>query len=565
MFHLLKRSVPVIAAIGLSLAGFAQKSTAVPKNWHLLDPKDDGFYGISLNKAYEAVKGRKAQTVVVAVIDSGIDTLHEDLKNVLWINPKEIPGNGTDDDKNGYADDVHGWNFIGGKDGRNVKEDSYEVTRVYHRYKKQFQNVTDPSTLSKEDQETYRMWKKAEKQVAGKTDSGNSLDLLFLRRAVQATVKHDSILRKAMDKERYTGNDLEAFAPTTEEAKKARSALLYLFSANNIMDMTNTAFLAGFQEQLASEERKAEAADKAPKNYRGEIVKDNESDINDRFYGNNDVMANTPEHGTHVAGIIAADRKNSIGVNGIADNVRIMAIRAVPDGDEHDKDVALAIRYAVDNGAKIINMSFGKSFSPEKSWVDEAVKYAESKNVLLVHAAGNDAANVDTVENFPNPVFKGSKIKASNWITVGASGDPKIGGLIAGFSNYGKNEVDVFAPGHQIYSTLPSQTGDNAYGSHSGTSMASPVVAGTAAFILSYFPNLTAQQLKYVIENSAVKPTVKAVDPGTGKPVSLSELSKTGGVINAYEAVKLASTLGTKTTHPVKKAPAKKPAPAKAF
>ncbi|MGH2565445.1 MAG: S8 family serine peptidase, partial [Ginsengibacter sp.] len=275
--------------------------------------------------------------------------------------------------------------------------------------------------------------------------------------------------------------------------------------------------------------------------------------INDRYYGNSNVMASPKAalHGTHVCGIIGADRTNGIGVNGIADNVKIMMVRAVPDGDEHDKDIALAIRYAVDNGAEVINMSFGKSFSPEKKWVDDAVKYAESKGVLLVHAAGNDAKDVDTTYNFPSPVFQSDGKRADNWITVGASGDSLLGGLVAEFSNYGKREVDVFAPGKKIYSSVP--TGNN-YQNLQGTSMASPVVTGLAALILEYFPNLSAEQVKMVIEKSTVKPTGKVINPGTGEEVSLSELSVSGGIVNAYDALKLASTLkGERTNQPVNK------------
>jgi subtilisin family serine protease len=386
------------------------------------------------------------------------------------------------------------------------------------------------------------MWKKAEKQILGDgKDSG--VQVLLLSKAYEAAVKNDSLLRTAMGKESYTGNDLDAYMPTTDEAKKAKHSFLYFFQANNSMEMTNKDFLQGFSEYVAGERKKVEAAEKAPRNYRAEIVKDNYDDFNDRYYGNSDVMANTPFHGTHVAGIIGAVRGNGKGIDGIANNVRIMAIRAVPDGDEHDKDVALAIRYAVDNGAKVINMSFGKSFSPEKSWVDEAVKYADSKGVLLVHAAGNDANNVDSVENFPNPIFKKDGIKATNWLTVGASGDPKIGGIVAPFSNYGKNEVDVFAPGMQIYSTIP---GGNTYGDAQGTSMASPVVAGVAAFLLQYYPTLTPQQVKQVIENSASKVSIKVTNPETGDKVDLSEISKTGGVINAYEAARMAAQITTK-------------------
>jgi subtilisin family serine protease len=250
-----------------------------------------------------------------------------------------------------------------------------------------------------------------------------------------------------------------------------------------------------------------------------------------------------------VAGIIGAARHNGKGIDGIADDVKIMMIRAVPDGDEHDKDVALAIRYAADNGAKIINMSFGKGFSPEKEWVDEAAKYAASKGVLLVQAAGNSAHDIDTTNNFPSPVYKKDGTRATNWITVGASGDPKGSGLVASFSNYGKKEVDVFAPGVQIYSSLP---GGNKYGSQDGTSMASPVVAGLAAFVLSYYPNLTPQQLKYVIEKSAGKITDSVTNPETNKSVSLSDLSATGGLVNAYEAIRLAGTIKGNASEPPK-------------
>jgi subtilisin family serine protease len=540
MFTNFKKSVLCTIAIGYGFAAMAQKS--VPQGWHLMDKSRDGYYGISLDKAYDQVKGKKSQTVIVAVIDSGIDTTHEDLKPVLWVNAKEIPGNGIDDDGNGYIDDVHGWNFLGGKDGRNVTEDSYEVHRVYHKYKAKYATVNNASSLPKEEQEVYTMWKKAEKQVLSNEGGMGAVEILLLKRTYDAAMKSDSILQKAMGKTTFTGKELDAYLPTTDEAKKAKSSFLFFFKANDMMESTNTAFLGDLKQYLAGEEKKAEAVNKAPKNYRGDIVQDKYNDINDRFYGNNNLMVdlNGAKHGTHVSGIIAAARNNGIGVDGVADNVRIMTLRAVPDGDEHDKDIALAIRYAVDNGAKIINMSFGKGFSPEKHWVDDAVKYAESKGVLLVHAAGNDAANIDSVENFPTPIFKEAGKRASNWITVGASGDTKGGGIVAPFSNYGKKEVDVFAPGMFIYATVP---GGNTYDNLQGTSMASPVVAGTAAFLLSYYPNLTAQQLKYVIENSAVKSVGKVMHPGNGNTTALSDLSKTGGLLNAFEAVKLAQKI----------------------
>ncbi|MGV3656770.1 MAG: S8 family peptidase [Chitinophagaceae bacterium] len=547
MMNRVKQSVLTLVMTALSAGAYAQ-TAASTNGWHLKDKASEGYYGISLDKAYELVKGKKSKTVIVAVIDSGIDTTHEDLKPILWRNPKEIPGNGIDDDGNGYVDDINGWNFLGGRDGRNVKQDSYEAARVYHKYKSKFADVTDPSTLSPADQELYKTWQRAGKDIAPSTE--NDFNLMLIRNAFNVAKEGDSVMQLKMGKPEYTGAQLEAFATGEDaDAKTAKKKMLIMYNLGFELDRTNKQVLTEIGDYLHGEEMKADAANTAPKAFRAEIVQDNYEDINDRFYGNNDVMANTPMHGTHVSGIIAAVRNNGKGGDGVADNVRIMTIRAVPDGDEHDKDIALAIRYAVDNGAKIINMSFGKGFSPEKEWVDDAVKYAQAKGVLLVHAAGNSAANIDSSHNYPTPVFVKDGGRAPNWITVGASGDPKIGGLVASFSNFGKKEVDVFAPGVKIYSTIP---GGNTYGNLQGTSMASPVVAGLAAFILSYYPDLTAEQLKQVIEKSAVAPDVTARNPATGEMVSLSDISTTGGLVNAYEAIKLAESMSGKK-HPAPK------------
>ena len=521
-----------------------------------MDKTTSGYYGLSVDKAYDFVKTKKlkSRTVIVAVIDSGIDTLHEDLKSILWKNPKEIPGNGIDDDKNGYVDDIYGWNFIGGRDGKNVEQDSYEAARVYHKFKSKYDGKEiNPITLSNDDRFEYEMWKRSEKEIGGDS-KGSGLELIFLKRAYTSCVKNDSTLRKAMAKEKYTGKELSEFNPTESDVKKAKTGLLNLMSGNDAMESSNQDFLEGFGDYLSGEEKKAEAGNTAPETYRANVVKDNYSDFNDKFYGNNDVMVSNKSalHGTHVSGIIAASRGNGKGMDGVADNVKIMSLRAVPDGDEHDKDIALAIRYAVDNGALVINMSFGKGFSPEKKWVDEAVKYAESKGVLLVHAAGNDAKNIDTTFNYPTPVTLDGK-KPTNWITVGASGpknDEKGNGLTANFSNYGKNEVDVFAPGVKIYSTVP---GGNTYQNLQGTSMASPVVAGLAAFLLEYYPNLSVAQVKMVIEKSAQIPVDKVKNPGSGENVALTELSRAGGLVNAFEAIKLASTIrGERKPAPLK-------------
>lgn len=539
-----KISAFFLATMLLSAASYAQSITIgdsdpVPKNWHQLDPATSGYNGISLDKAYDLIRSKnlKSKKVIVAVIDSGIDTLHEDLKSVLWTNPKEIPGNGIDDDKNGYIDDVHGWNFLGGKDGRNVKEDSDEGARVYYKLKGKWENRTVvPESLSKADKAEYEMYLAAKAKVVGDI---NQQELTAIKEVKPKLMAGDSVIRKELGKEEYNANDLKSYIPSTLEAKITKNIILSISKDNNSNEITNTQIF----DDMNGEIRKGEAAVTAPREYRKEIVKDDESNLNDRNYGNNDIMASTPMHGTHCSGIIAAVRNNGKGVDGIADNVSIMMLRAVPDGDEHDKDIANAIRYAVDNGAKVISMSFGKDFSPEKQWVDDAFRYAESKNVLLVHAAGNSAKDIDTTSNYPNPVYINGKGRATNVITVGASGDKKNGGLTASFSNYGKKEVDVFAPGVSIYSSLP---GGTTYGNLSGTSMACPVVAGIAALIREYYPNLTAQQVKYAIEKSAVPTTEKVNVPGTDTKANLSDISKTGGFVNAFEAIKLAGTLNTK-------------------
>ncbi|MFV0604969.1 MAG: S8 family peptidase [Niabella sp.] len=521
-----------------SITAFAQFST-VPKGWHLKDLKTDGYYGISLDKAYNFVQSKKLKStpVIVGIIDSGIDTTHEDLASVLWTNKKEITGNGIDDDKNGYIDDIHGWNFLGSNDGsKNVEKDSYEAARVYWNYKEQFEGKSE-NEISSKDKDHYQTWLRAKADIFKDGGSTSAEEEEFMLQMEVAMKKGDALIKEALKKDIYNCKDLQDYVPFALAARQFKEIMIRTCAGNDNNDITNKMLLADFERETSKYSLKK----KAPENYRGDVVNDNGNDINDAYYGNNNIYVTNDGalHGTHVAGIIGAGRNNGKGMDGIAENVQLMSIRAVPDGDEHDKDIALAIRYAVDNGARVINMSFGKSFSPEKKWVDDAVRYAESKGVLLIHAAGNDAKNVETTFNFPSGFFlDGSRPK--NWITVGASGDKKAGDLVADFSNYGKKEVDVFAPGVKIYSTAP---GGNAYQDLQGTSMASPVVAGLAAFILNYYPNLTATQVKEVILKSVSKPTSLVTNPETSKKVSMSELSVTGGIVNAYEAIKLADAI----------------------
>lgn len=516
---------------------FAQ--SPIPQAWHLLDPSVDSVYGISLDKAYQILQQKRkvAKSVVVAVLDSGIDTLHEDLKPILWRNPKEIPGNGIDDDQNGYVDDVNGWNFIGGKDGSNIGSCSDERSRVYHRFKAQFgKEPLDSSKWQDADRRNYNLWTRAAKEM--KATQEEQTELYFIEITTRALKRHEKVLREEMKCDEFDCNKLEKFEPVTRQGKESKMAYLTSLRLLQIdSEETNTTLFSQLDEYIDGKKRAIESSYKPPTDYRTTIIKDDYFNLNDRFYGNNDVMGPTPMHGTHVSGIIAAARNNGKGIDGVADNVQLMMVRVVPDGDEYDKDVALAIRYAVDNGAKIINMSFGKSYSPEKHWVDDALRYAEDKDVLVIHAAGNESWDVDVRENFPNPTLLNSQKQLTNFLTVGANGDPRVTGLLAAeFSNYGQNNVDLFAPGVKIYSTLP---GGNKYGKQNGTSMSAPVVSGVAALIRGYFPELNAQEVKQVLLQSVFTPdsTIETVKPGSGDKVRFTTLSKTGGIINAGNAI----------------------------
>lgn len=544
-------TLTLLALISIFQISFAQKKE-VPNGWHLLSYEKDSFYGIDLNRAYQFLKekNKKSTPVIVAVLDSGVDTTHEDLKNILWKNTKEIPANGIDDDKDGYIDDVYGWNFLGNKNGENIKKTSDEKSRVYYSLKSKYQDKElDTNKMSFEEKYLYKSWVRSSKEM--KVSSEEQANIAYIEVVLRSLKKHDKIVREEMGKEEYTAEDLEKFTPTTDAGKRAKMGVLQIFKIFGVEGQTkNTEIIGEVEEYVEGKKAAFEAAEKEPENYRANIVKDNYNNIQDKYYGNGDVMAFTPKHGTHVSGIIAAERNNGIGMDGVADNVQIMAVRAVPDGDEYDKDIALGIIYAVDHGAKVINMSFGKGYSPEKKWVDSAIQYAAAHDVLLLHAAGNDSKNIDENENYPNPFSFYTGKRAENFITVGASSDPKISGsLTASFSNYGKNTVDVFAPGDKIYATVPTK---NQYANLQGTSMATPVVAGIAALIRSYYPELTAVQVKAIIEQSAIvyDETVTTFIPGTKEKTSLKELCKTGGLVNAFAAVKLADNFKTADKKP---------------
>ncbi len=506
------------------------------RGWHLTDKETSGFYGISIDKAYDLLKGRKAEAVIVAVIDSGIDTLQEDLKDILWVNPKEKPGNGIDDDGNGYIDDHFGWNFCGSKEGLNFKQKSLEAARVYHEWKDEFEGKKQKN-VGDDRQFIFQQWKKAkglviEKYEYARKNIGTITDVVDkfddAAKRIRFTYKLHS----------FTINELSLInAETATSTIQVGISNWKRVLAKN-PSMNDSIFIANQRDYLERLQTDIDGYNTKPEDIRISYTKDNYKDISDRIYGNNNLKAESSEHGTLVAGTIAALRNNNIGSNGITNDVKIMAIRAGAGGDEHDKDVALAIRYAVDNGAQIINMSFGKPISPYKQFVDDAVKYAESKGVLLVHSAGNDAKNISDDVFYPSSVFIDGK-KASNFISVGASDKNNTKGELLGeFTNYSKEYVDIFAPGVDIYSTSMNNT----YESVNGTSFSGPVVTGVAALLKSYFPKVTPQQMIEIIMTSGVAIDEEVKIPGNdkGKTAKLNDLSVSGKIVNAYQAVKLA-------------------------
>ncbi len=523
----------------------AQKSSVYSKNWQLLDPKKDSIYGISLIRAYnELLQGKEPHKVIVAVIDSGVDTAHADLQGHIWTNKDEVPGNGKDDDHNGYVDDIHGWNFLGGKDTSVVKASS-ELNREYYRLKKRFDGISSIEKVSKRDRDTYKYWLKI-KKTKHKDSIKTAQNYATVSKGIERFQVLEKILEHHLGTDTIRLKDLQDMTPDNDTLMAAKVIASRVLE-NGGPDQTLEGFIGEGEEYLESLKSKLGNEDTDPNAARRAIVGDNPDDIKDTDYGNNNVAGSFAMHATHVSGIISAIRNNGIGMNGIANKVMIMPVRAVPDGDERDKDVALAIRYAVDNGAQIINMSFGKGYSPHKKWVDEAVEYAAKHGVLLVHAAGNDGTNNDSIPSYPTPVFKETRFlskkhkRAETYQTVGASNPTnEEGHLPASFSNYGKKNVDLFAPGVNIYSTVP---GDK-YASLSGTSMAAPVVTGVAALVMEYYPDLSAKQVKWVLENSVTQlDSLQVVKPGTNGKVPFGNLSKTGGIVNAYNALKLAATL----------------------
>lgn len=506
-----------------------------PQDWHTLDLKTDGYFGISLNQAYELIKGKKSKSVLVAIVDSGVDTLQKDLQGVLWVNPKEKPGNGKDDDHNGYIDDIHGWNFLGGKNGKADLNETSEEIRYYYKLKGKYANVTSAPAG---DEKEYAYWLTV-KARRDSTTAKSIKELAELQPDMSALMVTNGYIKKALNlgpNASFTIKDLDKISSTNDTLVQSKYVWSLVLQQEG-RTATNVSTLKDMSEYIEKLNN-----DITPNlTERKEIVGD-DPDVNDgKPYGNNILKYTDASHGTGVAGLIGAKRNNGYGIDGVADNVHIMVLKAIPNGDEYDKDIVNAIHYAVDNGAKIINMSFGKYLSPHKDWVDEAFKYAASKDVLLVQASGNDNLNVDSVPQYPNDTFlDGSATDADNMINVGASASLADTSLASNFSNYGLKNVDVFAPGVKVTSIDT----DAEFNTADGTSFASPIVTGIAALLLEYYPKLSAAQLKQIIMQSAtpLKGTM-VYKPGTKQLVDFTTLCKSGGIVNAYKALEIASKM----------------------
>ena len=514
-----------------SLLAWGQDATF----WHWKDLEKDGVHGVSLFKAQQLLTDLKLKPkpIIIAILDGGIDTAHLQIKQMLWNNPKEIPGNGLDDDKNGYIDDVHGWNFLGNAAGQNINKASDEKSRIYHRYKNEFkiEKIDSAAWDAKKKQDFYTWQQAAAEIIFTEEDAAN---LSFIKMARNAVVKMGSILIREIEDTNFTTEQLETYQPIGKLTADTKISYLRTMQALGIDRLTGYhSIIEDLNEYISGKDQSAVSIDTPPEDLRKKITQDQYENLNDQYYGNNNITGPNAKHGTHVAGLAAGIVDTNFTKSTFSNPIQIMGVRVVPDGDEYDKDVALGIRYAVNNGAKVINMSFGKSFSPEQAWVDSAIRYAASKDVLIIHSAGNESYDLNIKSVYPSPVSKVFKDKSTNMITVGASSDPVIAeSILTDFSNYGNKIVDVLSPGNKIFSSLPNQQ----YGFLNGTSMSAPILSHIAALVRAYFPKLSATEVKAILLQSNWKPN----DPNTLFPIpqkdqskKLNDMSAEGGIINA--------------------------------
>lgn len=509
-------------------------SEAQLKSWSALDLASDTIPGMSVEKAYtELLVKKKGKKVIVAVIDSGIDIEHEDLSSVIWVNKDEVPNNGKDDDNNGYVDDIHGWNFLGDIVGENM-----EYVRYMKKLGPKYEGKSE-AAISAADRAEYELYLKAKAEYEKEYGETLANKNQYAQIMTQVKPAHKAMTER-FGKEDYTKEDLNSISNPDAATQGQIGLLSQMFNfASSIPELIDE--LQGGIDYFGG---RLDTHFNMDKDFRA-VLGDNPDVWDGKPYGNNDVDGPDPKkedarHGTHVAGIIAAQRNNNLGMKGVADNVEIMVLRAVPDGDEYDKDIAMAIRYAVDNGAKVINTSFGKYYSPHPEWVWDAIKYAAKNDVLIVNAAGNEALDLDGKQVYPNDQQGTGAEIADSFITIGALDYDYGSEMIADYSNYGVSSVDVFAPGTKIWSTTPLST----YEYLQGTSMASPAVAGVAAVLRSYYPKLTAAQVKQILMESGLSSNSPVILGGdSSNTQNFGDISKSGKMVNMFNAILMADKM----------------------
>ncbi len=525
--------------ITTSLSKKQQLTKAEKRNWHLKDIYTDSIPGISLEKAYDFLIDKKGDTIIVALIDTELDIDHKDLKNQIWINKDEIPNNGIDDDTNGYVDDINGWNYTNTEIGDEIPYSSYSYTRIIRKYDSIFKNKKLSSSISPSQKKLFYEYERAlERHEREKEERLNNINRY--NNINDNFNKTDSILLSYFPRSNYTINQLDSLRKTIVDST-------LISEIDNMKSfLKNKVSIKRTNRYLKREYRTLNTLLNVNHNDR-EIQRDNSSDITDIHYGNNNIQGTKKiSHGTQVVSILAASRDNDIGINGITNLVKVIPVAISVSGDEFDKDIALAIRYAVDNGAKIINMSIGKEFSMHPTWLKEAIQYAEKNDVLIVSSAGNKSYNLAVEFDYPDDYDENGEY-AKNFIKVGASSYKADSTLVWLSSNYSQKNVDIFAPGHKIYSQSRKRLGF-----YSGTSYASPIVAGIAALIRSYYPNLSAVEVKEIILASGISFDVDVVQPypyGEKQPkekIPFSSMSKSGKIVNAYNALLLAEEVSKK-------------------
>lgn len=530
-------------------------------DWYNCSFGEDGVYGAEVNKAYEFLKGKKVKKrPVVALIGTGLDVEHEDLKQAIWVNPGE-QADGKDRDKNGFIDDINGWNFLGGKNGqvmeRLIQEGDREFLRLKDKYADyitsngEFFKIIDGKRVkvsAPENLSEYSYYKNVvmpESQLARIYGGWN---MAYVIAEYGQKFKED--LRAKFPGQRITLQEFQTcYDPNAPQDTLSDVTFTLIATAFQLYKTDDLDFVyKTFVETGVA--RGKESYEEALKAYgydgRKDIVGDDYLNINDNKYGNNVLLTSDAGLGTMQGGIIGGKRGNGLGNDGIMDEAEIMALRVTASGGEpYIKDMVLAIRYAADHGVDIIVLPQQNTLYPDgqKEWMIEALRYAESKGILVIVPAWELSQDLAKQTFYPNRRMTGDK-ELTNLMVISSSdkeGNPSLN------ANYGAKELDLFAPGINIYSAY---TGDT-YQIGSGVGLASASVAGVAALIKAYYPHLTGSQIRDILLESVTSRKGVEVEKGIevdGKQTQdlflFDDLCLSGGILNAYQAIMAADKLG---------------------